>query len=172
MNDSARKHLSVIAVVTILGIATGYLALGAVHGSVGALSVSAFSTLIIVVPCLIMLVGSFVIAATANSIGNHLFMVVVAISMVTGCVAMVITSGWMTDPDVASALLANSPEGTAVIPVLASPLTIFRDIAAFFVVPTIGLIFGAWVGAKFHPLESSSDTKSKNKGKKGKGKKR
>ena len=153
MSESVKKHLPVIAIVTVIALASAAYALLLVHDNVASMSVDAFSAYIIVIPCVAMLVGSFAITVTAQTIGRQLYIVVLAICFVLGLVSLVVTSLWMSDPSIASALLANSPEGTTITPVTESLLTVVRDIAAYVVVPTVGCIAGAWVGSRVHPVE-------------------
>ncbi|MBQ9043162.1 MAG: hypothetical protein IJ111_10175, partial [Eggerthellaceae bacterium] len=148
MDAVVRKHLSVIIAVTLVGIVTAALLLQLVHDSAASMGANQFSMVIFLVPCAIMLVGSFVIAATARQIGRQLYLVVLVICLVTGIVSMVVTSGWLSDPSITALLMANSPEDTVITPILQSPITIFRDIAAYVVIPTVGCIFGAWLGSR------------------------
>lgn len=169
MDESVKGHLYAIIGITLLGLITGYIILTRVHDAAGSMSLDTFDMLVIVVPCVIILVCSFAIAATAQAIGRSLFIVVIAISMVAGILSMVVTSLWMDDPAIAAQLLANSPEGTTITPLAQQPVTAFRNIAAYFVVPTIGCIFGAWIGSRLHPLQSANPnakTAGKQKSKK------
>ena len=164
MNQSLRKHLSVIIAVTVLGLISGFLILNAVHGAVGSMDNAMFSFLILFVPCAIMFICSFIIMFTANEIGRQMLIVVVVISIVAGLLSMFVTSAWQSDPEVVAALMANSPEDTVIVPSIRLPITCLRNIAAFFVVPTVGCIIGAWVGSRFHPMKSDgTGTKKKNK---------
>ena len=156
MTESVRKHLPTIVVVAIIGIATTYLVLAQVLANAASLDVDAFSTWIFGVPCIVMFVCAAVIAATAHSIGRQLYLVVVAICLVAGLVCMVVTSGWLSDEATAALLLANSDADAVVTPILNSPILVLRDIAAFFVAPTVGLILGAWLGSRLHPMASES----------------
>lgn len=165
MNESLRKHLSVIIGVTVLGLISGTLILNAVRGAVGSMDYSMFSFLIIIVPCAIMLVCSFVIMFTANEIGRQMFIVVVVISIVAGLLSMFVTSSWQSDSEIVATLMANSPEGTVIVPSIRMPITFLRNIAAFFVVPTVGCILGAWAGSRVHPMKSDG-TGNKKKSKK------
>ena len=161
MTEGLKRHLPVIVVVSLVGIATCVFALTQVLNSAGGLDLESFSLYIILIPSIVMLVCSFVIALTANSIGRQLYLVVVGICFVTGIVSMVVTSGWVSDASISAQLLANSPEGTTVTPPLQSPLVVLRDLAAYIVAPTVGCIFGAWLGSRIHPV--TSDGKGRRK---------
>ncbi len=163
MDSVVRKHLSVIIAVTLVGIVTTSLLLQLVHDSAAGMGANQFAMAIFLVPCAVMLIGSFAIAATARQIGRQLYLVVLAICLVTGIVSMVVTSGWLSDPSIAALLMANSPADTVITPILQSPITIFRDIAAYVVIPTVGCIFGAWLGSRIHPLSDDGTAKKKKK---------
>ena len=163
MPKEIRDNLQTIVVVTIVGFILCAVALSFVHNSAAHLSVAAFDTLVIVIPCAIMFIGSLVIAFTAKTIGPNLFFCLVIICLALGIVSMVVTSIWMGDSNIANALLANSKEGTEIIPITKSPLIGLRNIAAFFVMPTVGLIFGAWLGSRFHSVSSTKQPKAKKK---------
>ena len=154
MTEGLKAHLPVIVVVSLLGIATGAFALLQVLNAAGSLDVDAFSLYIILIPGVIMVVCPFIITVTASQIGRQLYLIVVGICFVTGIVSMVVTSSWMQDPSVSAQLLANSPDGTQMTPVLQAPVIVLRDIAAFIVAPTVGCILGAWVGSRLHPVSS------------------
>ncbi len=163
MKESVRQHLVALIGVSLLGIAGGFMLLSYIHGAVGTMNVSTFSTWILAGPCAIIFACSFVITATASKIGRQLFVTVVAICVVAGIVSMLVTSAWMSDQAIAAQLLANSPDGTTITPILKSPLTCFRNIAAYFVVSTIGCIAGTWVGSRLHPVQAAADAGGKNK---------
>ena len=154
MSDTVRGHLPIIIVVTLVGVATGAFAMLQVASAASSLDVSTFSTLMLVMPCVVMLIGSFVIAATAVRIERQLYVVVLAICLALGLVSLVAASIIMSDASVASALLANSGEGAQVVPDTQSPMLVMRDIAAYVVMPTIGCIAGAWVGSRVHPMSA------------------
>ena len=122
MTEGLRRHVPVIAVVSLLGIAIGAFALVSVLNNAPALSVESFSLYIIVIPCALMLVCSLAIMASASEINRQLFLVVAGICFASGIVSMVVTSIWLADPAVASALLANSPDGTTVTPPANAPI--------------------------------------------------
>ena len=165
MTEGLKQHLPIIVVVSLVGLGTAAFALHNVLMGVGSMNVDTFNTLIIVIPCAIMLVCSFIIAFTASEIGRQLYLTVVGISVVLGIVSMILTSMWASDPTIATALLANSGEGATLIPATGAPVIVIRDIAAYFVVPTIGCILGAWVGSRVHPMTSSKKNKGKKKAK-------
>ena len=153
MSDVVRQHLTVIVATCLLGIAVASFILLQVHDAAGSMDVSTFSLAIFIVPCIVMLVCSFIIMVTANAIGRQLFVVVVGICFATGIVCMVVTSGWLSDANVAAQLLANSPEGTTITPPIQNIVVVMRDIAAFIVAPTVGSIAGAWLGSRLHPID-------------------
>lgn len=152
MSEGLKRHLPVIVVVTLICLATAAFALSRVLAGASDMSARTFSLYIIVIPCAIMVVGAFAISFTAEEIGRQLFLTVVGICFVLGVACMVVTSTWMSDATIASQLLANSGDGAEITPILDSPLIILRDLAAFVVAPTVGLIAGAWVGSRVHPM--------------------
>ena len=168
MDAVVRNHLPVIVVVTLVGVITGCVALTFVHNSASTMDANLFSGLLFVVPCAIMLVCSFVIAFTAYEIGRQLYIVVLSICLILGVVSMLVGSAWLSDQSIAAQLLANSPADTVITPILKSPMTILRDIAAFVVVPTVGCILGAWAGSRVHPMRADKKSKKSNKSKQGK----
>lgn len=155
MSDVVRQHAATIAVVCLLGVVASAFALLQVHDAAGSLDVSTFSSAIFVIPCVAMVICSFIIMMTANAIGRQLFAVVVLACFAAGVVSMVVTSGWLSDAAVVQQLLANSPEGTTVTPPVQNMVVVLRDIAAFVVAPTVGSIAGAWLGSRLHPMSSS-----------------
>lgn len=163
MNAAIRKQLPVIIVVVLIGFITGCILMTLVHDSASSMGASQFSTIIFIIPCVIMLAGSFVIAFTADEIGRQLYIVSLALCLVCGAISMFVGSSWLSDPAIAEQLLANSPDGTVITPILNSPITIIRDIAAFVVVPTVGCVLGAWAGSRVHPMRREKRPK---KGKK------
>ena len=163
MDRVLRKQLSVIILVTVVGLITGYLLLTNVRDSAGMFSVDAFSWLVFLIPCAIMLVGSFVVAVTATEIGRQLYIASVVICVVTGIASMVLATTWMNDPAIAAQLLANSPERSVIVTPLGSIVFMIRDFAAFVVVPTVGNIAGAWVGSRLHPMTAQPSGKKKKK---------
>jgi uncharacterized membrane protein YfcA len=165
MTDIVKQHLPTIAVVTLVGIATSYFLLSQVLGNVANMDVDGFSTAVFGIPCIVMFICSTIIVLTASGINRQLYIVVVAICMILGVISMLISNAWMLDKDITAALLANSPEGTTVTPILKNGMLILRDVAAYFVIPTVGSILGAWVGSRIHPMTSES---KKAKGKKSK----
>ena len=165
MTKGFREHLPVIIVVCIIGFLTGAFALSRVHAGVSGMDLNMFNALIFVIPCAIMLVCSFVVAITANSIGRQMYLVMVVVCLATGIASMVVTSFWVQDASFAAVLQANSPEGTNVVPTLQLPIIMLRDIAAYIVIPTVGLIAGAWLGSRIHPVKSEG-SKRKNKNRK------
>ena len=163
MDSVVRKQLPIIVVVTIVGFITAAIFMTIVRDSAGSLGASQFGWLVFIVPCVVMLVGSFIIAFTASEIGRNLYVVVLAICLVGGLISIFVANMWLSDSSITEALLANSDEGTVILPIFNSPIVILRDIAAFVVVPTVGCILGAWVGSKFHPLEGEKKSKKSKK---------
>lgn len=153
MTESVRRHLPIIVVVSLVGIATSYFLLARVYADASHLDVGAFGTYIFLIPCAVMFVCSTIIMLTAHEIGRQLYLVVVGICLAAGIVCMVITSVWLMDDSIAAALLANSADDATVVPIINSPVLVLRDIAAFFVAPTVGSIVGAWLGSRMHPME-------------------
>jgi len=171
MSEGVKQHLPVICIVTIVAMASGAFALMRVNDAAASMSVETYSTLIFLIPCAAMLIGSFIIAVTAQTIGRQLYVVVLGICFVLGLASLVGTSVGMSDPAVVSALLANSPDGTTITPITDSPLIVMRNIAAYIVVPTIGCIAGAWIGSRIHPVAREGKGGGK-KGSAGKGKRK
>lgn len=154
MSDELKQHIPAIVVIYLVGVATCAFALMQVHSGVQGLDVNLFSTLIIVIPCAALLICSFLIAFSAPEISRPLYVLVLGASLALGFIAVFVTSSWMSNAEIAAQLVANSPEGTELTPVLRDPFTLFKDVAAFVVVPTIGCIAGAWVGSRVHPMNA------------------
>ena len=163
MSDIVKNHLSVIIAATLLGIVAGYFAFKAIYDGIGGMDEVLFSGLVFGVPCAIMFIASFIVAVTAQEIGRPLYIVMLGICLVTGVVSMLVASNWMSDSTIAATLTANSKEGAVIVPILKSPITILRNIAAYVVVPTVGLILGAWVGSRIHPLRGEKPKNNKSK---------
>ena len=162
MDIDVRENLPTIVIMTLIGAATCAFALFQVHENAGSMNASTFSTLIFIIPCVFLVLISLATTIVANRIGRQLYLVMLVISLVFGVAVMVITSSWLTDPVITEKLLANSPGETVILPILGSPFTMLRDVAAFVVCPTIGCIAGAWIGSRLHPVEADR----RNKGKK------
>lgn len=160
MTEGFRKQLPVIVAVSLVGIVTGAFALVRVLDAAASMNVETFSSLVFVIPCAIMLICSLVVAITAHSIGRQLYVTMLGICLVTGVVSMVLTSIWMSDASLAASLLANSPEGSSVVPVSDQPLLVMRNIAAYVVMPTVGCIVGAWLGSRLHPVQSEKGSRA------------
>lgn len=161
MSHAMRNHLTTFVAVTIAGIVTCCIGLSLVLNNVGSMSVSSFNAYIIVIPCAVMLAASLLIMLTASEIDRQMYLVVIVVCLATGLVSMVVTSAWMSDQAIAEQLLANSPEGTTVIPVMNNVVTMIRDVAAFVVVPTVGCIAGVWIGSRLHTVKSSGGRKKR-----------
>ena len=166
MSDTVKQHLPVIVVVTLVGIATSYFLLSRVVGNAAGMDVDGFSTAIFGIPCIVMFICSTVIVLTSPGINRQLYLVVVGIGLATGIASMLAGNAWLLDSSIANALLANSPAGTTITPVLNAPVIVLRDIAAFFVIPTVGSILGAWLGSRIHPMTSESKNAKGKKSKK------
>ena len=160
---SIRKQLPVIAVIFILGTLICCYFLAQVHDGAASMTFDQFSLYIIVIPCAAMLVCSFVSVLIADEISRQQYLLIVVICMVLGVISMVVTSNWMSDPTIADALLANSPGRSEIVPVLRAPLIMLRDVAAYFVMGTVGCIAGAWVGSRLHPMRLKGGKKRNKK---------
>ena len=163
MTEGFKRHLPVVVVVSLVGIATCVFALMQVANGASGMNVDSFSMYIILVPCIVMVVCSLLITITASEIGRQLYLAVVGVCFVGGIVSMVITSGWFSDPFISAQLLANSPDGTTITPPLQNPLIVLRNIAAYIVAPTVGCIAGAWLGSRLHPVTSDKRQGGKRK---------
>ena len=155
MTESLRNHLPVIVAVSVVGTLTGAFALMQVRNGVSGMTVGTFDMLIIVIPCVIMLVCSLIVAATAKAIERPLYVTMMGICLALGLVSMVATSMWAANPDIAAALVANSGEGASLVPATNSPLIAMRNVAAYIVMPTVGCIAGAWIGSRLHPMQAT-----------------
>ena len=163
MSEGVKRHLKVIVLVTILGIACGSTLLVALKGSAGSMNVLAFDILTLVIPCFVMFVCAVAIMMSAEEIGTTLLMIVEVICFVCGMASLVVTSGWQADPDVATALLANSAEDATITPSLQNVFAIVRGAALFLFVPMIGSILGAWIGSRLHPVSVDKHNKNYDK---------
>lgn len=152
MNEDIRENLSTLIIAAVLGIGTCAFALAQICNNASSLDVNTFGILTFVIPFGIMIIVPFAIMLTSLRIGRKLYLVVVGTCFVLGIVVLVITSIWMADPTISAQLLANSPEGTVIVPGVNSPIIVMRDIAASIVCPTIGCIAGAWIGSRLHPV--------------------
>lgn len=164
MDPVVKKHLPFIIGITLLGIVATYFVFMWLHDSAyTTMNAVSYSWWLFLVPCAVMLVCSFAIACTADEIGRQLYVAVLVICLVLGVISMFVVSAWLSDASITETLLANSPEGTTITPVLKSPMTILRDVAAWIVIPTVGCILGAWVGSRLHPMAGEKKKKSKKK---------
>ena len=164
MDPVVKKHLPFIIGITLLGVVATYFVYMWLHDTAyTTMSATMFSWWLFLVPCIVMLICSFAIACTADEIGRQLYVAVLAICLVLGVISMFVASAWLSDPTIPETLLANSPADTVLTPVLKSPMTILRDVAAWIVIPTVGCIFGAWVGSRLHPMSGEKKNKSKKK---------
>lgn len=163
MDKDIRDNLPTIIVIWLIGIATCAFGLVLVRNNAASLDVGAFSWAVFLIPCVVMILAPFAITLVAQSIGKQLYLSMLGISVVLGIIVMVITSGWMSDPDITAKLMANSDPSITIIPILQAPITMLRDVAAFIVCPTIGCIAGAWVGSRLHPVVSTNKKKRKKR---------
>ena len=164
MDPVVKKHLPAIIGITLLGVVATYFVYMWLHDTAyTTMTAQMFSWWLFLVPCIVMFICSFAIACTADEIGRQLYVVVLAICLVLGVISMFVASAWLSDQTIVETLLANSPADTVITPVLKSPMTILRDVAAWIVIPTVGCIFGAWVGSRLHPMAGEKKTKNKNK---------
>ena len=167
MSEGLKNHLPVIIATAVLGILLGGLLMSVVKDNASLFNASAFSMLLIAVPCVIMFVASFVIMLTAREIGSRLLIVVEGICLVLGLVSMVVASSWEGDATIAAAVLANSGDGATLTPVLHSPFGIVRNIMLYLLVPMVASIAGAWLGSRLHPVGVDKNNKpGKQAGKK------
>lgn len=163
MKEDVRENLTNIIIIWIIAILTCSFGLAWVYNSAGNLTAGAFSWLVFLIPCAGMLLAPFAIALLADRIGRQLYIVMLVISVVFGLITMVITSGWMSDANISGMLLANTQGLDEIVPILQSPMTMLRDIAAFVVFPTVGCILGAWVGSRLHPVKAQMSPKKQKK---------
>ena len=168
MTDIVKQHLPTIIVVTLVGIATSYFLLSRVLGNVANMDVDGFSTAVFGIPCIVMFICAAIIALTSPGINRQLYIVIVSICLALGVISMLFSNAWMLDETITTALLANSPDGTTVVPVLKNGMLILRDVAAYFVIGTVASILGAWVGSRIHPMTSDSKNGKGKKSKKNK----
>ncbi|MBQ3329292.1 MAG: hypothetical protein IJG88_04995 [Eggerthellaceae bacterium] len=163
MDKDIRDNLPTIIVIWLIGVATCAFGLVLVRNNAASLDVGAFSWAVFLIPCAVMILAPFAITLVAQSIGKQLYLSMLGISVALGIIVMVITSGWMSDPDITAKLMANSDPSITIIPILQAPITMLRDVAAFIVCPTIGCIAGAWVGSRLHPVVSTNKKKRKKR---------
>ena len=163
MTDGIKNHLPVIVLATLVCAATTYFILSRFVSGTVSISLETFNALVFLVPCVAMFLGTAIIAMTAEEISRQLYIVNVVICLVAGLLSMIGSSLWLADPGIASQLLANSPEGTVIVPIYNAPIILIRDVAAFFVVPTVGSIVGAWIGSRLHPMKAKRSGRSKRK---------
>ncbi|MBO4353293.1 MAG: hypothetical protein J5818_07385 [Eggerthellaceae bacterium] len=159
MSESLKRHIPVIVAVSLVGIATGAFALIQVRNAAASMDTGTFEGLIIVIPCMIMLICSLIVAMTAHAIERNLYVTMLVICLAVGIVSMVLTSIWEADASLTALLLANSAEGETITPAVNQPIIVMRNIAAYIVMPTIGCIAGAWLGSRMHPMEADLSAK-------------
>ncbi|MBE6472335.1 MAG: hypothetical protein E7Z99_01960 [Coriobacteriaceae bacterium] len=163
MKEDVRDNLTNIVVIWLIALFTCSFGLAWLYNNASTLTVGAFSWGVFLIPCAGMLLAPFAISLLADRIGRQLYVVMVVVSVAFGLVTMVVTSGWLADPGIQALLLANTPGLEEIVPILQSPITMLRDIAAFIVCPTVGCILGAWVGSRLHPVKAQMSSKKQKK---------
>lgn len=163
VDNSFKQHLPVIAAIMAIGTGSACYALSYVRSNAASFDVQTFSWLIFLIPVAAMFVCSLLSMMTARVANRKTYLGIVGICFALGIVSMLVTSSWLADPSVAAALLANSGENARVVPILDSPVTMIRDLLAYFVVPTIGCIAGAWIGSRLHPMKAEPSGRKKKK---------
>lgn len=146
MTEELKLHLPTIIAVTFVCIIATYFALTSLHGAVDQVGLGALETMSFLVPSIVMVIGSLIIMATSHAVTRQIYVCIVVICLVTGAVATVLTNSWFV--------------GTDLVPPLQNFIALIRNLAAFFVAPTIGCIAGAWIGSRLHPMKM---TKAPNK---------
>ena len=165
MSPALKAHLPVIALVAVLGIlcAAGLLTL--VRDNAGMFNAGMFTFFLIAIPCVVMLICGFAISVTAKEIGSRLLTIVVAICVISGFASILVVSGWQGDSAISAAVLANSPEGATLTPIINSPFGIVRNVMLYLLCPAAGCVAGAWVGSRLHPVSVDANNKKKPKSK-------
>lgn len=163
MSEDIRENLPTLIIAFVLGIGTCVFALVQICNNAASLDVNTFGILTFVIPFGIMIIVPFAIVLTSQRIGRKLYLVIVGTCFVLGIVVLVLTSTLMSDPTISTQLLANSPEGTVIVPAVNSPIIVMRDIAASIVCPTVGCIAGAWIGSRLHPVTAEKTSKRKRR---------
>ena len=169
MTEIVKQHAPAIAAVTLVGLSAMFFLLMRVVGDAANLDFETFMSYTFTIPCVVIFLCSTVVALTSPGINRQLYVVIVVIGMLMGAASMIACNTWLVDPSISSELVSNSPEGTVVTSLLNLPVIVLRDIAAFFVIPTVGSILGAWLGSRLHPMSAeraSGKRKSKKKAKK------
>ena len=146
MTEELKQHLPTIIAVTFVCIAATFFILTSLHGAVDEVGLGVLETMSFLVPSIVMIIGSFVIMATSTAVNRQIYVCIVAICLVAGAVATVLTNDWFV--------------GTDLVPPLNNFVALIRNLAAFFVAPTVGCIAGAWLGSRLHPMKM---TKAPNK---------
>ena len=124
MSEDIRENLPTLIIAFVLGIAICIFAFVQICNNAGSLDVNTFGTLTFVIPFGLMIVVPFVIILTSQRIGRKLYLVVVGTCFVLGIVVLVLTSTLMSDPAISTQLLANSPDGTVIVPATNSPIIV------------------------------------------------
>lgn len=142
-----KRTLPALVVITIACVVLGAGLLGFLHDHASSLNAKTYELLLMVIPAVLMLLGSFLTMFFAN-INKTVFVTVVFTCVVVGLVGLGISATWLNDPAFTSAILANSPEGSTLSSPISTPFKVFRDFALFAFTPMVGCIAGAWVGSR------------------------
>lgn len=152
MSPALKGHLPVIILMAVLGIFSSVFFMTLVHDNAGAFNASIFNLLLTAIPCVAMVICSFIVAITAKEIGSRMLWIVTGICVIAGFASMVVVAGWQGDSEIVSAVLANSPSDTTITPITNSPFGIVRNVLLYVVCPMVGCVLGAWIGSRIHPL--------------------
>ena len=163
MSEDIRENLPTLIIAFALGIAACVFAFVQICNNAGSLDVNTFGILTFAIPFGLMIVIPFIIILTSQRIGRKLYLTIVGACFALGIVVLVLTSTLMSDPAISTQLLANSPEGTTIVPAVNSPIIVMRDIAASIVCPTVGCIAGAWIGSRLHPVTAEKTSKKRKR---------
>ena len=174
-NSSLKAHLPVIILIAVLGALSGSILLTVIRDNAAMFNAGTFTFTLIGLPCVIMVIASFIISVTAREIGSRMLVIVEAICVVLGIAATVVASGWQADPAITSVVLANSGDGATITPMTNSPFGIIRNVMLYLLCPMVGSVAGAWVGSRLHPVsvdvnnKKSKPAKTKSSSKKRQG---
>lgn len=159
MSSALKAHLPVIVLVSVICIISSAFFMTAVHDNAGVFGASTFTFLLIAIPCVFMVLGSFFVMLTTKEIGTRIFLIVEVICVVFGFVSMAVASGWESDASVV-ALIAD---GSSIVPVANSPFGIVRNILLYVCCPMVGSVLGAYLGSRLHPVSIDRNNKSSKK---------
>ena len=161
MSDDIRQNLPTLVVVFGIGLITCAFAISMVLGNASSFNVSAFSLIVFIIPSIVMVLAPFAVTLVSQRVGRKLYVLMLIICLIFGVAMMILASMWLSDPEIAAKLLANSPAGMTIVTPVNSPLIVMRDIAGAVVCPTIGAILGTWLGSRLHPVSSTTGRKRK-----------